>query len=469
MNSPSASETTRHRSPPPAAARGSAFAAEAPTAAGPGSNAPIAEGVIVQGRFALERIIGSGSMGQVWKAKDLIREQARNTRPFVAIKVLNADCAQHPDAFVGLEREASKAQDLAHPNIITVYNFDFDRVLARAFISMEYLEGESLEQIVRRVRGVGLRREQALPIIEGISEGLGYAHRKQVVHCDLKPGNVFVTSQAVAKILDFGIARAARLDTAGAAEDQEGFQGFTPAYASPELIREEDPRPADDIYSLGILLYELLSGRHPFGGVPADVAQAKALKVTPLKGLKTREWQAIEKALCFERSQRWTDATAFRRAFLGTSLVPKVLAAAVGALALTAGALGFNSWRAAQPDVPFEQLPQAVQQSFLQEMSEGDRAWQLLKAGQSFLINDVLAHYAAAFDMHPKDHRAVAGLARAADYAIAKLQDSPDPGGAAQELQDLQSRSAYLRSYPPLEAVIERLEARAGKGAAAGR
>jgi hypothetical protein len=422
----------------------------------------IVAGVVVQRRFVLEQVIGTGSMGQVWKAKDLIREQARNARSYVAIKLLNADCAQHPDAFVGLEREASKAQDLAHPNIITVHNFDFDRELQRAFISMEYLEGDSLEKTVQRFRGVGLTRREALPIIDGLSEGLGYAHKKRVVHCDLKPGNVFVTSQGTPKILDFGIARAARLDVATAAPDEEGFQGYTPAYASPQLILQNDPLPADDIYSFGVVLYELLSGRHPFGGLSADVAQSRALKPAPLKGLKAREWQAIEKALAFDRSQRWVDATAFRRAFQGRSLVPRVLAAAVVALLAVAGVLGFISWRAAQPDVPFEQLPRAAQQSFLQEIQEGNRAWELVSTGQTFLINDALAHYGAAFDIHPKDHRAVVGLSRAADFAIDKIEVGPDPATGLRELRDLQERNAYLGTYQPLRLAIDRLQSRQG-------
>jgi len=259
----------------------------APLRRTPSPNAAMIDsGAIVKQRYVLEQIIGSGAMGQVWRSKDLMRERARNARLHVAIKLLNADCAQHPDALVGLEREASKAQDLAHPNIITVHNFDVDDDLGRAFISMECLEGESLEDVIRTARGVGLSREAALPIIDGMTEGLEYAHRKRVVHCDLKPGNVFVTSEGIPKILDFGIARAARLESAAGVAEQDGFKGFTPAYASVELIREQDPQTADDIYSLGVVVYELLTGRHPFNGLPADVAKARAMKPMTIKGLK---------------------------------------------------------------------------------------------------------------------------------------------------------------------------------------
>jgi serine/threonine protein kinase len=422
--------------------------------------AGIAAGSVVKQRFVLESVIGSGAMGQVWRAKDLIREQARNARPQVAIKLLNTDCAQQPDAFVGLEREASKAQDLAHPNVITVYDFDFDRDLQRAFISMELLEGDSLDTRIRAARRTGIARADALPIIEGVSDGLAYAHKKRVVHCDLKPGNIFVTVDGTPKILDFGIARAARTEADAGAVASDGFQGFTPAYASVEMIRDLDPLPVDDIYSLGVLLYELLTGRHPFNALPADQAQAKGLQPAPIRGLKAREWRAIERALAFERSARWSDAAAFRRAFRGTSAIPKVLAGAVVVLALAASVFWYQGWRAAQPDVPFEQLPVATQQAFLRHVSDGADAWQLVQSGQSFSINDVFDHYAAAYELHPRDARAVAGLEQAADFVIDKLRTPSDPAGAAQQLEALEQRSAYLAHYPPLTQAVDRLRSR---------
>ena len=132
-------------------------------------------------RYVLERLLGSGGMGQVWKAKDLVSEQARDPNPFVAIKLLNADFEADPDAFVSLQRETKKAQELAHPNVITVFAFDTDDDgSGRAFMSMELLDGETMD---------GLRSSAshaaemtcvlaAGPLIIGMAKGLEYAHKK---------------------------------------------------------------------------------------------------------------------------------------------------------------------------------------------------------------------------------------------------------------------------------------------------
>ncbi len=432
----------------------------APPTRGAAPRAAVTDGATVKRRFVLASMIGAGAMGEVWRAKDLIREQARNPKPYVALKLLNAASAQQGDAFVGLEREASKAQKLAHPNVITVYDFDFDPELGRAFMSMELLEGHSLEDVVKRVRGTGLTRAEALPVIEGVTAGLAYAHQKRVVHCDLKPGNVFIAADGTPKILDFGIARAARSEGEGGDGADDGFQGYTPAYASPQLIADESPDPADDVYSLGVMFYELLAGRHPFGGASADAARAQGLKVAPLRGLKAREWRAIERALAFERAARWPDASAFRRAFQGQSALPKVLGALALALAVAAGIFWYRGWRAEQPDVPLEQLPAATQQAFLSEVGDGDRAWQLVEQGQTFLVNDALEHYGNAYDLHPRDPRAVKGLRRAADYAIDKLLAAPDREAAAAQLEDLARRSAFLKTYPPLVRALDKVRGR---------
>src|SRR5690606_31981175 len=146
---------------------------------------------------------------------------------------------QRPDAFIVLQREASRQQRLAHPNIATVY--DFDRTGGIMFITMEYLDGVSLDDFIKqevRPKG-GLTPGEAMPIIEGMCSALSHAHARNSVHADFKPGNCFITGSRQLKVLDFGIARAMK-DPARAGDetlfDPRSIGALTPAYASPEML-----------------------------------------------------------------------------------------------------------------------------------------------------------------------------------------------------------------------------------------
>lgn len=271
----------------------------------PPSRDEVHEGNVLKDRFVLERLIGQGGMGAVYKARDLRKEEARDREPYVAVKVLSGDIRHHPDAFIALQREAKKAQKLAHPNTVTVYDFDRDGNVV--FMTMELLEGESLAEVLR-AHPQGLPLPEALPIIRGVVEGLDYAHRRGIVHADLKPGNVFVTRDGMVKVLDFGIARALR-NPAAPAEDATVFDpaalgALTPAYASVEMIEGADPDPRDDVYALACLVYELLTGRHPFGRMPATQARDQALRPHPVPGLSRGQWRALQQALSHRREER---------------------------------------------------------------------------------------------------------------------------------------------------------------------
>src|SRR6202011_2298857 len=126
---------------------------------------PFGQGYRLRGRYELDEMIGQGAMGQVWRAKDLLAEEALDRNPYVAVKVLNSDFEARPDAFIALHREATRAQKLAHPNIVTVYVFDRDEESGRAFVAMELLEGRPLDRVIRQGGAGGLSREQAMPII----------------------------------------------------------------------------------------------------------------------------------------------------------------------------------------------------------------------------------------------------------------------------------------------------------------
>ncbi len=263
---------------------------------------------VLKQRFVLEDRIGSGGMGTVFRARDQRKVEARDTQPFVAIKVLNNDFRQHPEAFVALEREASKSQALRHPNIVSIFDFDKDGDVP--FMTMELLEGAELADLLRRYPS-GLPRDMAWPVIRGMVAGLQHAHHEGVVHADFKPGNVFVTDRKTAKVLDFGIARAIRSHKLGdgGAKDHTHFDvgriaALTPAYASREMLTGDNPEPRDDLYALGVVIYMVLTGRHPFGRLPASEAAQEGQQPERIKEISRRQWRTIQACLAFSRQQR---------------------------------------------------------------------------------------------------------------------------------------------------------------------
>jgi serine/threonine protein kinase len=269
----------------------------------------LAVGTRLRDRFILDEVLGIGGMGTVYKGRDALKLEAQDRNPFVAVKILNDSFSQRPEAFIALQREASRQQRLAHPNIATVYDFDRDRGVM--FITMEYLDGRTLDAFIReKVRpNKGIPLDEAMPIIEDLCAALSHAHARNIVHADFKPGNCFLTSSNHVKVLDFGIARAMKdPDSAPGDEtlfDPRSIGALTPAYASPEMLTDSaEPDPRDDIYALACVTYELLTGRHPFHRVPADQAKASDLKPEKVRGLSRRQNAALFKALEFERDRR---------------------------------------------------------------------------------------------------------------------------------------------------------------------
>lgn len=273
---------------------------------------------ILKQRFVLEEKLGSGGMGTVYKARDLRKVEARDRQPFVAVKVLNHDFRQHPEAFMALEREASKSQTLSHPNIVSIFDFDKDGDLP--FMTMEMLQGRELAKLLEQFPD-GLPDEMAWPIIDGLVAGLRYAHEAGVVHADFKPGNVFVSDDNHPKILDFGIARAVQINQHGQNQDDDTLfdpqrlAALTPAYASLEMLQGQTPQLTDDLYALGVVIYLVLTGRHPYDRLSAKDAQAQGRKPARPKRLSRLRWQGLEQCLAFERSARPKDVAQVQHAF----------------------------------------------------------------------------------------------------------------------------------------------------------
>ena len=206
---------------------------------------------LLSGRYHLLEQVGLGGMSRVFHAKDL------NLQRDVAVKVLREDWINDVVFRANFLQEARSAANLSHPNIVTIFDFGHDN--DRIFIVMEYIDGIDLKSLIRRKKHFAV--DDAIAMMAKICRGVGYAHRAGLVHCDLKPQNILITTDGAAKITDFGIARA--LAAVHPDEHSEIVWG-SPLYFSPEQARGEAPSPASDVYSLGVIFYEMLTGEPPF-------------------------------------------------------------------------------------------------------------------------------------------------------------------------------------------------------------
>lgn len=261
---------------------------------------------VLGNRYQLIQTIGNGGMAVVYQARDLMLE-----RP-VAIKVLRTDYSRNEAFRERFRLEARAAANLSHPNIVTVHDFGFDS--DRLFLVMEYVPGTDLKTILKEK--VRLPVADAVNIIIQAAAGIGYAHRAGLVHCDVKPHNILVTPDQHVKVTDFGIARA--MASIHPDEKHDVVWG-SPLYFSPEQAAGGAPSPASDVYSLGVVLYELLTGRLPFhSGDASELARMhrEAVPVPPRKlnpEIPLQLEQIIMKVLAKEPSARYRTADQFGR------------------------------------------------------------------------------------------------------------------------------------------------------------
>jgi predicted Ser/Thr protein kinase len=208
------------------------------------------ESVMLNDRYRLLELIGSGGMAVVYRGVDTLLQRQ------VAIKVLRESFAGDPAFLARFQREARAAAGLDHPNVVTVYDVGQDG--DRHYIVMEHVDGQDLKTLIRQ-RG-RLSVAEALSIAIQMSAGVGHAHKAGVIHCDIKPQNVLVTQDGQARVTDFGIARA--LSESGLTESETVWG--SPLYFSPEQAAGDPPSPASDVYSIGVVMYEMLAGLPPF-------------------------------------------------------------------------------------------------------------------------------------------------------------------------------------------------------------
>ena len=438
-----------------------------PGDATPDDSAELEPGHILNRRFVIEALLGRGGMGVVYRALDLRKQESGDSEPHVALKVLSGRFRHDPRMATALQRESRKAQRLAHPNVTTVYDFDRDGDLV--YITMEEMTGKPLDELIAD-HPEGLPRERVAPIILGAAQGLAYAHSKGVVHADFKPSNVFLTKAGDTRILDFGIARAA---PAGWLNDAEmtrepgeatlfvtgELSALTPGYAALEMFAGLEAHPSDDVYALAIVSYKLLTGQHPYQGLPAPEARKRNIVPKRPKGITARQWRTLRRGLAFERQQRPADAGEFLRGWKGRR---GLIGVAASTALVSVLALGYIGWEIADarlrqaPDVPFDALPKETRRAV--EHLMGDAVVARREGDQS----EALLLYKQAYRLHPRSRWVTDELEEVfeamVDAHLADPNATPAERSALLErLQTVMDTDPFLGSQEDLLALRKRL------------
>jgi TonB family protein len=260
-------------------------------------------GDIVKDRFVLDECLASSTASQVFRALDQRRAEAGDDDPWVVLKLVATVPGEESRAVRALRREAAISQGLEHPNLPWVRGIDHDG--PHTFLCLAWLEGESLGTILDSRGHRPMTRLQALQIVEGIGHALSYLHGLGITHADVKPGNILVSPEGHATLLDLGVAL--RPDAA----ESGPVHGYTPEYASPEVLRGEVPTPADDLFSLACVAYRMLSGRRAFGDHNAREAAAAGMRPERPETLSPPQWRALDQALAYQRAGRQHDVQLF--------------------------------------------------------------------------------------------------------------------------------------------------------------
>ncbi|MDX1480443.1 MAG: protein kinase [Woeseiaceae bacterium] len=270
-------------------------------------------GSILRDRFLLQKRVSGGSMGVVFKALDRRLAEVEGVEPWVAIKVVTPKLSRNALALRAMQQEAAKGRCLSHPNIVRFIDLDRDQDLY--FLIMEWIEGRSLAAILDDPGDDSLDTDRTFDIVRQLADALDYAHRCGVVHADVKPGNVMLTPDGQAKLIDFGVARV-RQQQDKSRFDPGVLGAATPAYSSMQVLTGEVPVPADDVFSLACLAYRLIAGHRVFG--PRNAAQAAESGMSPQRpqGLNEDQWRALRKALSFSRVTRYASTREFAEDFL---------------------------------------------------------------------------------------------------------------------------------------------------------
>lgn len=223
-------------------------------------------GQVIRNRYIVHEFLGSGGMAEVYKVWD----NERNS--FLAMKVLHEKYARHSVVLEHFRREAENLAKLKHPNIVRFYGFEQDQT--RSYILMDFIEGQTLKDKIKSKNGTPFGTEEISKLLSPVLIALQFAHNRDLIHCDIKPANIMVDVTGKVLLTDFGIARASYLD------NHAMSSSGTPAYMAPEQVRNEAPVPETDIYALGVVLYEMLTGgTRPFNGTQAQTGGSTANRI----------------------------------------------------------------------------------------------------------------------------------------------------------------------------------------------
>jgi serine/threonine-protein kinase Stk1 len=275
---------------------------------------------VLAGRYRIERLLGAGGMGAVYRARDLLREQFGDPDPYIALKILSEEFAESPDASALLYSEFALTRRLRHDNVLHPYTFEVDTDCQRAFITMELMRGLTLDKLLCE-RPLGLPWKELRDIVLPLLDALAYAHRRGVLHGDMKPSNVMLSEDGV-RLFDFGLGQAEEGILPGLPHlSRERFNAWTPGYAAPELLEGQPLSASADVYGVACVIYELAGGKHPFRRLPSTQARDEHLEreLQAPQGLPKHCWPALRAALSFDPAARTITADQLRDAMGATS------------------------------------------------------------------------------------------------------------------------------------------------------
>jgi serine/threonine protein kinase len=297
---------------PPATAGSTAMVTRNPSASAASelsvSNPRDANGapLVVDSRYVLEQRLGGGGMGVVFRARDKLMEKHRDRDPYVALKLISESLRSDQQVRSLLQRECSRAQRLSHPSLVRVFYFGCDAATDTDYLTMELLRGSSLDRFIK-ANPEGLTWEKASPLIEGLLSGLHYAHSQGIIHSDIKPSNLFVTESGQLKILDFGIAAPVRSADSTRSEtllNPRHMGAVAPRHSSLEMFLGKDADASDDVYSAACVVYELLTGKHPYKGLETPRAAELNLVPDTVRSLSRAQNASLRRGLAFRRADR---------------------------------------------------------------------------------------------------------------------------------------------------------------------